>query len=497
MTKKLTFLDKAFWITETNNNPKHVASLQILELPENASENYLTDFVKELKEFSKGLSPFNSVVSSFLGYPLKLKPIDKLDMDYHVKYHQVDNVDDRVSLHKLVAKLHEPRLDGDKPLWQYHIIEGKQGKDFAIFIKIHHMYGDGATLVRWFQISYSAEKKTEGFIPIWEMDHSRKGKKKKNIFKRFFIGFWNFIIATKDILWIFFRVLLKLIRVNRIYMPVPFTGTKTMLTGQVKPGRVVSTTDICFDRIQDLAKRLRATVNEILLCCFDIGVHQFLKEHGQTFDKALFTNMPINMRRPGDQSSGNKIAIVPVELAHGENDPYIRLRQIIENHRIVKRTARKSHPAAFSYYTVFIQSVSLIYEWLHLSDVVKPIANILISNIPGPKEVRYLKDAKLKAVYPISTITPGGGVNITLLTYGSMANIGIVCCDRDIKSLEPMAQYFNEAFDLLEDCIDNTELTVYDMGEHSPDKQHETVIDERILTVDDILKEHDKAKEHD
>jgi hypothetical protein len=49
----------------------------------------------------------------------------------------------------------------------------------------------------------------------------------------------------------------------------------------------------------------------------------------------LFTNMPINLRKPGEKTTGNKIAIVPVQLAHGETDPYLRLRQIVVNHRIV------------------------------------------------------------------------------------------------------------------------------------------------------------------
>jgi hypothetical protein len=213
------------------------------------------------------------------------------------------------------------------------------------------------------------------------------------------------------------------------------------------------------------------------LCCFDIATHRFLKNYGQIFDKALYTNMPINLRKPGDQSSGNKITIVPVELAYNEKDPYLRLRQIIENHRLVIKAAKGSHPASFSYYTVFIQSFSLLYELLHLSNFVRPIANILISNMPGPRELRYLKDSELKAVYPISTITPGGGVNITLMTYGDMANVGIVCCDNDIKSLEPLVKYFHEAFELLEKSGNDPSLSIDDIGETSDDEDVSKVIE--------------------
>jgi diacylglycerol O-acyltransferase len=477
LVKKITFLDKTFWLTETNDNPKHVASLQILELPKSADKNYLTNLATELRSFNSGISPFNSVVKRFLGYPLKLKEIDVMDMDYHVQYHLIDDISNRENLHKKIATLHEERLHTEKPLWQFHIIESKQGSEFSIYIKIHHMYGDGATLVRWLQAAYKKESSTENFVPIWSMKQAQRKSKQTFQFKRFIVGVFSFLLAVKDFIWVLFRVLLKLTRINTTYMPVPFTGTKTILTGQVKSGRVVATLDLPFDRIKALSKKLRASVNEVLLCCFDIGTHRFLKEYGQSFSKALYTNMPINLRKPGDVSSGNKIAIVPVELAHGEKDPYLRLRQIIENHRIVLRAAKRSHPASFSYYTIFIQSFALIYEWLHISSLLNPIANILISNVPGPKEALYFKDSLLKSIYPVSAITAGGGVNITLMTYNGVANVGIVCCDNDIKSLEPMAEYFEEAFELLEKSVDDYNLNIDDIGENVKKNNRSDIIE--------------------
>ena len=478
--KKLTFLDKAFWLTETNNNPKHVASLQILELPKNADKDYVSQLFSELRSFVTGVSPFNCRVQSFLTYPIKLIPLDSLDMEYHVQHHLLDDVSDRESLHKKAAKLHEERLDPKKPLWQFHVIESKKGNEFSLYIKIHHMLGDGATLVRWLQAAYTEQVNSEKFIPIWAKE-TPKGKKKthqnsSNKLFNFFKNLFSFILATKDFIWILIRVLFKLLRINRHYMPVPFTGTKTILTGQVKKGRVVTTLDLPFDRVKALSKRLRASVNEILLCSFDIGIHRFLSELGQSFDKPLFTNMPINLRKPGDTSGGNMIAIVPVELAHGKKDPYLRLRRIIENHRIVIKAAKRSRPGAFAYYTVFIQSFALIYELLHLSSVVNPIANILISNVPGPRNEMYFKDSTLKSIYPISTITAGGGVNITLMTYNNIANVGIVCCDKDIKSLDPLANYFKEAFEILEKSVEDYELNIDDIGENLKDENRSDVV---------------------
>jgi len=478
LSKKLTFLDKTFWITESQDNPKHVASLQLLKIPSDAAQDYVDKLFAQMGSFDQATAPFNCRVSTLMGYPIKFVPVEQLDMQYHVQLHTIDDLNDKPSLHKFVASLHEPWLDRDKPLWQYHVIKDSNTKQFALYIKIHHMCGDGSTLIRWFQAGYRQSPSSEGFVPVWAMDRTPKKRHKTPWFKAVFGGLCGFVIAVKDSIWIWFRLLIKLLRINQNYMPLPFTGTKTVLTGQVKKGRVVATLDIDFERVKVLSKRLRASANEVMLCVFDIAVHRQLVGYGQTFKKALYTNMPINLRKPGETTFGNKIAIVPVQLAHGHRDPYLRLREIIENHRIVKKAAASSHPASFSYYTLLIQTYAIVFEMLGLSNWVKPIANILISNMPGPADIMYFKDSQLLASYPISTITPGGGVNITMVTYNGQANIGLVCCNNNIDSLEPLALYCDEAFDMLEKCVDDPSLSIEDIGEKI-NEEYVSVVDDQ------------------
>jgi diacylglycerol O-acyltransferase len=481
LSKKLKFLDKTFWITESEDNPKHVATLQLLKMPDAAESDYVDKLLVELRAFEQATAPFNCRVSSVLGYPIKFVPVAQLDMKYHVQMHVVDDLNNKPALNIFVASLHETWLDRDKPLWQFHLIKDNNTQQFALYIKIHHMCGDGSTLIRWFQAGYGQSPVDEGFTPVWAMDRTQKKQHKTPWFKAMFGGLWGFLMAVKDLIWIWFRLLLKLLRINKDYMPLPFTGTKTVLTGQVKKGRAVATLDIDFKRVKTLSKRLRASANEVMLCVFDIAVHRQLTDYGQTFEKALYTNMPINLRRPGETTYGNKIAIVPVELAHGHTDPYLRLREIIENHRKVKKAAKSSHPASFSYYTLLIQTYAIMFEMLGLSGWVKPIANILVSNMPGPTDIMYFKDSQLLATYPISTITPGGGVNITMVTYNGQANIGLVCCNNNIDSLEPLAIYCLEAFDMLEKCADDPNLNIEDVGKKI-NEEFVSIVNDKVFT---------------
>src|SRR5207244_12732312 len=60
----------------------------------------------------------------------------------------------------------------------------------------------------------------------------------------------------------------------------------------------------------------------------------------------------------------------------------------------------------------------------------RPTWNLVISNVPGPQFPLYLAGARLEANYPVSVITDGMGLNITVMSYCGHLDFGIVA-DRD------------------------------------------------------------------
>ena len=60
----------------------------------------------------------------------------------------------------------------------------------------------------------------------------------------------------------------------------------------------------------------------------------------------------------------------------------------------------------------------------------RPTWNLVISNVPGPQFPLYCAGAELKANYPVSVVTDGMGLNITVMSYSGSMDIGIVT-DRD------------------------------------------------------------------
>ena len=54
----------------------------------------------------------------------------------------------------------------------------------------------------------------------------------------------------------------------------------------------------------------------------------------------------------------------------------------------------------------------------------------MISNVPGPQFPLYLAGARLVANYPVSVVTDGMGLNITVMSYSGHMDFGLVA-DRD------------------------------------------------------------------
>jgi diacylglycerol O-acyltransferase len=60
----------------------------------------------------------------------------------------------------------------------------------------------------------------------------------------------------------------------------------------------------------------------------------------------------------------------------------------------------------------------------------RPIYNLVISNVPGPSFPLYLGGAEVQANFPVSVITDGAGLNITVMSYRDSMDFGVIA-DRD------------------------------------------------------------------
>jgi hypothetical protein len=80
----------------------------------------------------------------------------------------------------------------------------------------------------------------------------------------------------------------------------------------------------------------------------------------------------------------------------------------------------------------------------------RPAWNLVVSNVPGPQFPLYMAGARLEAQYPISVVTDGMGLNITVMSYCGQLNFGIVADREQMPDVWSLIEWVRDATDELE-----------------------------------------------
>ena len=158
-------------------------------------------------------------------------------------------------------------------------------------------------------------------------------------------------------------------------------------------------------------------------------------------DKPLVAVVPVSVRSDlGDSHGSNQVSTMFVQLPVEVDDPIARLDAIHEG----TQGAKEEHEALGEDTLItwaehatpnFFANASRLYSRMRLADHHRPIANLVISNVPGPDFPLYLGGAVLEAVFPLGPVMDGMGVNITIMSYRGVLYWGIMASPDNIPKL--------------------------------------------------------------
>jgi hypothetical protein len=69
------------------------------------------------------------------------------------------------------------------------------------------------------------------------------------------------------------------------------------------------------------------------------------------------------------------------------------------------------------------------------------VHNLVLSNVPGLREKRYINGALIEAEYPMSLLVPGQAMNITVISHADQLHVAVLVC----PSLVPQPQFVTDA----------------------------------------------------
>jgi WS/DGAT/MGAT family acyltransferase len=459
--RKLSILDLAFFLAETEGSPKHVAGLMLCQKPAGARPDFCRKLVAELKTHDQPTEPFNLIIH-FLGMKgPHWQPCEDFDIDEHVFYHKPKKTISWLEVKDFIARLHEPVMDRTKPLWEYHLVDGIKGSKFAVYTKVHHAYADGMTMARWLDQSLSRSPDDMSLKPAWTLS-PRKQKFRKasgspltGALRGLTTQAWEQVQTTGGIAKLTAQQGLERLGITRKAIMLPFSaGNNTALTGSSSPGRSIATTSLAMNDVKRLCKATRSTLNHVALTCIDGALHRYLDEHGESISHPLTIQMPVNLRTDNDSKAGNKLGVALVELAEPTGDAYQRHREIGHSLNNVRNHLESVPGDSMQQYTVLVALAGELIGKLNLTDRIPATGHTLVSNLPGPRDSLYVKGAKIEQMYPISTLVPGLRMNITLFSCAGILNFGIVAT-KDLRDLDSLATYIQEEFSELEEAVLN------------------------------------------
>jgi WS/DGAT/MGAT family acyltransferase len=210
---------------------------------------------------------------------------------------------------------------------------------------------------------------------------------------------------------------------------------KTRFSGRVSAHRRFAFGQLGLEEVKAVKNTYGVTVNDVVVSICAGAVRRWLIEHDDLPDDPLVAQIPVSVRTSDQMGTyGNRIMLMSAPLFTGIEDPVERLQATHEAMGDMKER-HSALPAEllqdanhFVPPAVFSRAAQVTFRLA--TSVGRPTWNLVISNVPGPQIPLYLAGARLVANYPVSVITDGMGLNITVMSYAGHMDFGIVA-DRD------------------------------------------------------------------
>jgi WS/DGAT/MGAT family acyltransferase len=348
-------------------------------------------------------------------------------------------------------------LDRERPLWEFYVIHGLESGHTAVLTKIHHAVIDGMSgaEIMGILLDLSPEGRE---LPERGREERAGGASGAEMVARSVAGLPRYPLrvlrslpsAVPNLNDTPLRALPGAPVVGRLAGAVQglvdrdrqrpvgrtYKAPKTSFNGRVSPHRRVAFGEVGLDEVKVVKNAHGVTVNDVVVSMCAGAVRRWLLQHDELPDEPLVAQIPVSVRST-DQSGtyGNRILLMAAPLFTNEADPVVRLhrthdamRDMKEHHRALPadllQDANNFIPPA-----VFARASRLTLR-LATTRAGRPNWNLVISNVPGPQVPMYMAGAKMVANFPISVITDGMGLNITVMSYCGRMDFGLVS-DRD------------------------------------------------------------------
>ena len=448
---RLSTVDGGFLLTESRHSPKHIGVLIVFQLPRGKGPAWLRDLLEEMKQSPPG-HPFNQRLVRQNGLLYETDVDENFEADYHVRHTVLPRPGTEAQLNELIARMHANLLDRDRPLWEFHLIEGLQGRRFAFYIKIHHAMADGITFGHWIDDSTTTTPGDRRVRPIWARPAGPEAAAQRGSWvHRLFdavdtVG--GGLRTALGVSAITARMVQRRFLDRDTHVALPLSAPRTSLNVETGSARKVSFTAYPLEQLRAIGKARGASINDVVMTLCDMAISRYFEMHGDRPRGSLVAYMPVNVRAEGD-GDGNLVTLLQVKLAFSHRDPLSSLEEVRTSIQSARELFSGATRPAVQYYSMLVALFAQLEESLKLGRFLPPVDNFVISNVPGSRVKRYLKGAEVVGMYPVSTLAPLTALNVTCCSFAGTMYFGLIAGRTAVPGLPRLTQYLDDAFQQL------------------------------------------------
>ena len=468
----LSGVDGVFLNLETAATPMHVGSLHVFETPVGYKGNFFAAVRRMMK-----LRMVPVLRRRLAALPLQLaNPVwlqGEVDLDQHIRRVRLPAPGSWAQLEAVVADLHAELLDRARPLWMIHVFDGLEGGAKAYYFKIHHAMLDGQAGVALagalFDTSPEPVARPKAAHRKRGADDDQPGTLALAVAAlRHDVA--QYIKLVRELPGAV-RTLAGIVRSSagksrgaagngeapslaELRRSVSF-GPRTAFNVAITPERGFATAAVPRAELKAIAAANDATVNDVVLALCSGALRRYLKRTASIPRKSLIASMPISLREPGNTEMRTQAMLSLVSLATHIADPVKRLQAIRDSSGATKAVARRARSVIPTDIPLLgapwlLGALASVYGRSRVVDTLPVLANVLVSNVPGPPVPLYVGGLRMSGYWPLSIVEHGVGLNITLIDYAGTLFFGFVVARNAVPDPRALADDFLAAFEELQ-----------------------------------------------
>jgi WS/DGAT/MGAT family acyltransferase len=461
MTKFLDPLDSAFILLENPGTSMNIGA--VIELgpgePREPAERFalikanIAARIHEIPVLAQRVvrAPFD------MTWPILIKD-RSFDLDRHVVRVALPTPGSQEQLDEFISDFLSRPLSPQRPLWQMLVIEGRANGNAVLVMKAHHALADGVSFAETFanlfdispvvrppgeRIDDGEESRVATSLGLLAEGLSHLRQRPQLIIEN--VASWGsrFYEIVRAL------VAVALIRGRRHATPNQpsiFEARRTSLNGSAGIEKTFLRARVPLAEAKRAAKSHGATVTDFVMASTSGALKRLLDDRGEVLRKDLIAFVPINVRGEGDTADlGNQISGMLVALHVGAADPLERLRAISSDAlktvgeqrtrraKIFQDVPRVLGPTLLSLGGKFLSAFGLFDH--------VPMANLMISSVPGPPIPLWLSGFPVEAAAPYGPLVGAISLNITVLGFEGFLEFGLLGCAERMDDLATLRDY--------------------------------------------------------